>query len=71
MWYEKTMAPEGVQVYNPAFDVSDHELITGIVTEYGIAYPPYRESIKAIFAQKREAEQPFSILPELTGRHTQ
>jgi S-methyl-5-thioribose-1-phosphate isomerase len=30
------MAPQGVKVYNPAFDVTDHELITAIVTEEGI-----------------------------------
>lgn len=49
MWYKKPMAPEGVKVYNPAFDVTDHELITGIVTECGIAGPPYDESLKDIF----------------------
>jgi S-methyl-5-thioribose-1-phosphate isomerase len=36
MWYKERMAPEGVKVYNPAFDVTDHELITGIVTEEGV-----------------------------------
>ncbi|MBQ6111803.1 MAG: S-methyl-5-thioribose-1-phosphate isomerase [Synergistaceae bacterium] len=46
MWYEKRMAPEGIKVYNPAFDVTDHELITGIVTEFGILRPPYEESLK-------------------------
>jgi methylthioribose-1-phosphate isomerase len=55
MWYEKRMAPEGVKVYNPAFDVTDHELITAIVTEYGIAYPPYTESLKKIMEIKAEA----------------
>ena len=49
MWYKQRMVPQGVKVYNPAFDVVDHELITGIVTEYGIARPPYTESLKAIF----------------------
>ncbi|ALC83075.1 MULTISPECIES: S-methyl-5-thioribose-1-phosphate isomerase [Bacillus] len=44
-WYEKPMAPENVKAYNPAFDITDHELITGIVTEKGIAYPPYQESL--------------------------
>ena len=48
MWYSKRMAPEGVKVYNPAFDVTDHELIAGIVTEKGIARPPYTESLKRI-----------------------
>mgnify|MGYP000515989663 CR=1 FL=1 len=52
MWYSKRMAPEGVNVYNPAFDFADNELITGIITEYGIARPPYNESLKAIFEKK-------------------
>lgn len=56
MWYEKRMAPEGVKVFNPAFDVTDNELITGIITEYGIARPPYSESLKEIFRLKAEAE---------------
>jgi len=45
LFYEKPMALEGVACYNPAFDVTDHSLITGIVTEKGICYPPYTESI--------------------------
>lgn len=55
MWYEKPMAPEGIKVFNPAFDVTDHDLIAGIVTEYGIAREPYTESLREIFARK-EAE---------------
>ena len=31
------MTPEGVGVYNPAFDVTDHDLVTAIITERGIA----------------------------------
>ena len=42
------MAPEKVKVYTPAFDVTDHDLIAGIVTEYGIARPPYTESLRQI-----------------------
>ena len=57
MWYEKRMAPAGVKVYNPAFDVTDNDLITGIVTEFGIARPPYRDSLKEIFALKDKAKQ--------------
>lgn len=48
MWYEKRMAPEGVKVFNPAFDVTDAELISGIVTEYGVARAPYTESLNKI-----------------------
>ena len=58
MWYSKRMAPEGVKVYNPAFDVTGHELITGIVTEYGIARPPYVDSLKEIFTTKATASNP-------------
>ena len=56
MWYRERMAPEGVKVFNPAFDVTDHDLIAGIVTEYGIARAPYTESLKEIMDRK-EAEQ--------------
>ena len=55
MWYEKRMAPEGVKVYNPCFDVTDHELITGIVTEYGVVQAPYEESLKSL-AQQRDPQ---------------
>jgi methylthioribose-1-phosphate isomerase len=44
------LAPEGARVYNPAFDVTPHRLITGIITERGIARPPYTESLAAIVA---------------------
>jgi methylthioribose-1-phosphate isomerase len=44
-WYAKRMAPAGVKVYNPCFDVTDASLIDAIVTERGIARPPYAESL--------------------------
>lgn len=50
LWYEKPMAPEGMKCWNPAFDVTDHELITAIVTEKGVLYPPYEEKLKELFA---------------------
>ena len=49
MFYEKPMALPGVKCFNPAFDVTDHELITGIVTQKGICRPPYSESLAALF----------------------
>lgn len=52
MWYHERMAPEGVKVFNPAFDVTDHALIAGIVTEYGVAREPYTESLQEIFRRK-------------------
>lgn len=51
MWYERPMAPEGVKCWNPAFDVTDHQLITAIVTEKGIIYPPFERSLKRLFGK--------------------
>ncbi len=48
-FFVQPMAPAGVKCYNPAFDVTDHSLITGIVTEKGICRPPYSESLAALF----------------------
>jgi len=46
---EKRTAPEGIDVINPAFDMTPPELINGIITEKGVAKPPYDESIKKLF----------------------
>ncbi len=54
MWYEKPMAPEGVRVYNPAFDVTDAELITAFVTERGIIYPPFAPAFAKLFERGDE-----------------
>ncbi len=40
------IAPEGVPVYNPAFDVTPHRYLTAIVTEEGVCYPPFDESLR-------------------------
>ena len=45
LWYKERMAPVGVDIFNPAFDVTDHELITGIITEKGITQAPYEKSL--------------------------
>ena len=52
MWYERPMAPEEVNCYNPSFDVTDHELLTAIVTEKGIIYPPFDVNLKKLFDEK-------------------
>jgi methylthioribose-1-phosphate isomerase len=44
--FGKRTAPRDVKVYNPAFDVTPSELITGIICEKGVLYPPYKKSIK-------------------------
>jgi len=45
----KKTAPDGINVINPAFDITPPELISKIITEKGIAKPPYDESIKKLF----------------------
>jgi methylthioribose-1-phosphate isomerase len=50
MWYRERMAPRGIKVFNPAFDVTANELITAIVTERGIVRPPYTEGLTRITA---------------------
>jgi len=42
-------APDDIDVINPAFDMTPPELITGIITEVGVAKPPYEDSIKKLF----------------------
>lgn len=54
-WYEKPMALEGVKVFNPSFDVTDNDLITAIITEYGIARAPYDQSLGEIFSNKKNS----------------
>ncbi len=44
----RPIAPEGVHVANPAFDVTPHRYVTGIVTENGIAYPPFEVSLRRV-----------------------
>jgi methylthioribose-1-phosphate isomerase len=48
---EGWVAPRGVAVYNPAFDVTPAEFITAIVTEKGVAYPPFAESLRRLKEQ--------------------
>ncbi|MEG0292294.1 MAG: S-methyl-5-thioribose-1-phosphate isomerase [Anaerovoracaceae bacterium] len=46
MWYQEQMAPKGINTINPSFDVTNHELITAIITEKGIVYPPYNVNLR-------------------------
>jgi methylthioribose-1-phosphate isomerase len=48
------VAPEGVQVGNPAFDITPHRLITAIITEYGPVYPPFEENLARVVARAEE-----------------
>ena len=46
---DKKTAPDDINVINPAFDMTPPELISGIITEKGVAKPPYEDSIKKLF----------------------
>ena len=52
------IAPDGVPVYNPAFDVTPHRYLTGIITEEGICYPPFEMSLRRAVeaAEKRRVD---------------
>ncbi|MBQ6536510.1 MAG: S-methyl-5-thioribose-1-phosphate isomerase [Firmicutes bacterium] len=52
--YCEPMAPAGVKCFNPAFDVTDHSLLAGIITEKGICRPPFTESLAALFAEEEK-----------------
>lgn len=47
--FGKQTAPDGVKVFNPAFDVTDHELITGFITEKGIIKAPFDENFRTLY----------------------
>ncbi|HHW42771.1 MAG TPA: S-methyl-5-thioribose-1-phosphate isomerase [Desulfotomaculum sp.] len=46
------VAPAGVRVWNPAFDVTPARLVTAIITDRGVAWPPYEESLSRLFRQR-------------------
>ncbi|MFZ0707016.1 MAG: S-methyl-5-thioribose-1-phosphate isomerase [Candidatus Korobacteraceae bacterium] len=47
----KQIAPDGVSVENPAFDVTPHEYVSAIITERGVARAPYTESLSSLFRE--------------------
>jgi methylthioribose-1-phosphate isomerase len=51
------LAPVGARVWNPAFDVTPHHLIAGIITERGIFRPPYIESLRRAFEKETVASR--------------
>lgn len=51
--FGRSIAPEGISARNPAFDVTPHRYVTGIVTEHGIVYPPFVKNLKtAVLAEQ-------------------
>ena len=57
MWYEEPMAPEDVKIFNPAFDVTDNSLISGIITEYGVIRPPYNKTMRELRKTIKEEKE--------------
>ena len=51
MWYKERLSPDGIDVYNPAFDVTPHDLITAFVTEYGVFKPHELAVLKNMLRQ--------------------
>ncbi len=58
------MAPEGIAVANPAFDVTPHEYVTAIITERGIARAPFAESLRALRAEPSASD---SLAPSVNA----
>lgn len=51
LYFKSPIAPEGVRVFNPAFDVTPASLVTAIITEKGIIRPPFEETIKKAYGK--------------------
>ena len=45
---KKRVAPTGVRIFNPAFDMTPPELISGIITEKGVLKPPFEKNLKVL-----------------------
>jgi methylthioribose-1-phosphate isomerase len=58
------VAPEGVKVFNPAFDVTPHRYVSAIITEEGVARKPYRQSLKRL---SLSSGSPSSFDKPMTG----
>lgn len=51
LFFKRRMAAKGIKVFNPAFDVTTHDLISAIITDKGVIYPPYTVNIKKILGK--------------------
>ena len=51
MFFKKPVAPKGIKVINPAFDVTPHNLITAIITDKGVIKPPYKKNITKLLGE--------------------
>ena len=49
--FGRQTAPDGITVYNPAFDVTPADLVTAIITEHGVVRPPYEPGLRSLFEE--------------------
>ncbi|MDR1514765.1 MAG: S-methyl-5-thioribose-1-phosphate isomerase [Synergistaceae bacterium] len=54
MWFKERMAPEGVKVYNPAFDCAENTLVTAVITEHGVIRPPFGEKLAELCSRQEK-----------------
>ena len=53
--FGRPVAPEGARIGNPAFDVTPHKYVTGIVTEHSVIYPPYEINLRRVVEEAQKA----------------
>lgn len=53
LFFKRPVAPRGVKIYNPAFDITPHKLITALITDKGVLYPPFYNKIAQLEGIKR------------------
>ncbi|MBQ3199789.1 MAG: S-methyl-5-thioribose-1-phosphate isomerase [Firmicutes bacterium] len=53
LWYQRPMAPAGINIFNPAFDVTPAKRITAIITNEGVVRQPLAENLAAMFGRKK------------------
>src|SRR5204862_7091561 len=71
--FDRQIAPSGIKIANPAFDVTPHDLVTAIITERGIARPPYWRSLPRVVRGELAKTEPSKseTRPRLkTGRRS-
>jgi len=61
--FGRRTAPEGIAVYNPAFDVTPHRYVTALITERGIVRPPFEEGLQRLFATIAAEEAKHAARP--------
>ena len=64
--FDRQVAPSGIKIANPAFDVTPHDLVTAIITERGIARPPYWRSLARVV----KGEPPARVEAKARGKST-